>query len=399
MQPNSGIARDPSPSDSREGDTYSGGGAPADDPGVGSAVVSAQQTQLDHLEDAAAPIWPLDARADQLATLDGASRVSMLEAGSLISGRYRLSRFVSRGGMGEVYEAFDGFLGERVALKMILPAAYTPNAARELQSEVRLARRVTHPNVCRIHDLGLHADVSRRYWPIPFLTMEFIEGQTLGERLRAGRLPIWEAQSIARQLLLGLGAAHTAGVLHGDFKSDNVMLRQLENGDVEPVITDFGLARAFETSAYLASGGALAGSIDYMAPEQLLSGRLGRETDLFAFGVVFFQMITGRLPFSTGGSPIASAIRRLQERPELPSQVVAGLNPSIDEFILTCLRRERSDRFPDAEAALRALDACDTVENPRLGMRLRRAAVSIVSLYSPPDWQRWPISRWARRIL
>lgn len=393
MRPNQGIARDPSSDDAREGDTYSGGGAPTSAPVQGSAVVTAHAHES---SDAAPASWLIDARPDALATLDPLSDTGMLEPGSVIAGRYRLSRFVARGGMGEIYEAFDGFLGERVALKMILPAAHTPNAARELQSEVRLARRVTHPNVCRIHDLGLHADAKRRYWPIPFLTMEFIEGQTLGERLRSGgRMPIWEAQAVARQLLLGLGAAHAAGVLHGDFKSDNVMLRQLPNGEVEPVITDFGLARAFDASQYLASGGALAGSVDYMAPEQLLSGRLGRETDLFAFGVVFFQMITGRLPFSTGGSPIASAIRRLQERPELPSQVVPGLNPQIDEFILTCLRRERTDRFPDAESALRALDACDTADNPRLGARLRRAAVSIGSLYSV---QHWPITRWARRM-
>jgi serine/threonine protein kinase len=340
------------------------------------------------------PCWLAEGAAD--APEGWVRRALNLEAGTVIAGRYRLLRFLARGGMGEVYEAFDGFVRERVALKMLLPDhSLSASAANELVSEVRLARRITHPNVCRIHDLGLHGDARRRFRPLPFLSMEFIDGETLGERLRSGPLPAAEARVVARQLLLGLGAAHAAGVLHGDFKSDNVMLRRNASGELHAVIMDFGLARAFEAGAYLAKSGALAGSVDYMAPEQLLSAPLGRETDLFAFGVVLFEMLTGRLPFSSGGSPISSAIRRLQERPTLPSRSVGGLPGAVDDLVLTCLRRERSDRYPDAAVALQALEASGLGERPRSRPARQRAAGAFGALGAAwPSWrrafERWP---------
>jgi eukaryotic-like serine/threonine-protein kinase len=370
-QAESAEASDAPPSGIRAGDTYSGRAVPAGE----------REPEDDFLAEVtgdAVPCW-LAEGADAPAEGWGSHELN-LEPGTVIAGRYRLSRFIARGGMGEVYEAFDSFVRERVALKMILPdQSLSTSACNELVSEVRLARRITHPNVCRIHDLGLHGDARRRYRPLPFLSMEFIEGETLGDRLRSGPLPAAAVRAIARQLLLGLGAAHSAGVLHGDLKSDNVMLRRNPSGELDAVITDFGLARAFEAGAYLAQGGSLAGSVDYMAPEQLLSAPLGRETDLFAFGVVLFEMLTGRLPFSSGGSPISSAIRRLQERPALPSRSVSGLPPAVDAVVFTCLRRERRDRYPDAAAALRALEASGLGEPPRAAWPSWRRA-----------FERWP---------
>jgi tRNA A-37 threonylcarbamoyl transferase component Bud32 len=281
---------------------------------------------------------------------------SMFAPDALVASRYRIVRFVARGGMGEVYEAFDQELQERVALKTVVATACdSPLAERKLKAEVQLARRISHPNVCRTYDLGVHEPGGDRQ-RVRFLTMEFIDGESLGQRLRSGSLAQAEAYALAEQLLLGLGAAHAAGVLHGDFKSDNVMLRRGKGGELEALITDFGLARALDRHTPARDSQRLIGSPAYMAPEQVTGGELGPETDVFAFGVVFFEMLTGKLPFS-GQSPLAAAINRLNEAPQAPSSQREGMADLYDQFVLRCLSRQRERRFDDAQAALSALQA------------------------------------------
>jgi serine/threonine protein kinase len=283
---------------------------------------------------------------------------SLFTPGSVIANRYRIDRFLARGGMGEVYEAFDQELGERVALKTVVSTACdSPRAERKLKGEVQLARRISHPNVCRIYDLGVHEPSGSRP-RVRFLTMEFIDGESLGRRLKAGPLPIAEASAIARQLLAGLAAAHEAGVLHRDFKSDNVMLRREAGAGQEVVITDFGLARVLDPRgpAGISDSAHMVGSPAYMAPEQVMGHELGAETDVFAFGVVFFEMLTGKLPFE-GESAIVAAMNRLSQAAQPPSSLCEGLPRRFDEFVLKCLRRERKRRFADARSALAALEA------------------------------------------
>jgi hypothetical protein len=166
---------------------------------------------------------------------------------TMVADRYRIVRFVARGGMGEVYEAYDCDLRERVALKTVVSTACdSPRAVEYLKREVHLAHRVSHPNVCRIFDLNTHV-LEGTGTVVQFLTMEFVEGEVLGRRIRErGPLPVEQAQRVVRQLLQGLQAAHSAGILHRDFKSDNVMLRTTQDGELAPVILDFGLARALE---------------------------------------------------------------------------------------------------------------------------------------------------------
>jgi serine/threonine protein kinase len=294
--------------------------------------------------------------ARESSTLGGYS--SMFAPGSLIANRYRIDRFVARGGMGEVYEAFDQELGERVALKTVVSTACdSPRAERKLKGEVQLARRISHPNVCRIYDLGVHEPSAARP-RVHFLTMEFIDGESLGRRLKAGPLRLAEAGAIARQLLAGLAAAHEAGVLHRDFKSDNVMLRRDAGSGQQVVITDFGLARVLDPRgpAGISDSAHMIGSPAYMAPEQVMGHELGAETDVFAFGVVFFEMLTGKLPFE-GESAIVAAMSRLNQAAQAPSSVGEGLSRRFDEFVLKCLRRERKRRFADAKTALAALEA------------------------------------------
>jgi protein kinase-like protein len=281
-----------------------------------------------------------------------------LRVGSLVGGRYRIRRFVDRGGMGEVYEALDLKLNERVALKTVLcTVGDSAHAVRKLFAEVQLARRIAHRHVCRIYELHEHSDPHAGGAPVHFLTMEFIDGEKLSKHLAGGPLPLAEAQAIARQLLLGLDAAHEAGVLHLDFKSDNVMLRA---GSAAPdaIVMDFGLARALDTQSRLRTSELkqIAGSVAYMAPEQVeCQPVLGEAADIYAFGVVLFEMLTGHLPFE-GQSPAAVMLRRLKYPPPVPSSLRAEIPKALDEFVLGCLTRDPRRRYSDASQALAALD-------------------------------------------
>jgi protein kinase-like protein len=311
--------------------------------------------------------WDIDASFSDSATLGW---VTTFSKGRVVAGRYRITRFVARGGMGEVYEAYDKKLQERVALKTMLCASSdSPSALKRLCHEVQLARRIAHPNVCRTHELHEHKERKRARPPVHFVAMEYVDGETLADRLMRGPLPLHEALVIARQLLSGLEAAHSAGVLHLDFKSSNVMLR---HGACQPhaVIMDFSLSRALDKAAQLrTSEHRFAGSAGYMSPEQLdRRGELGPASDLYSFGVVLFEMLTGRSPFP-GDSLPAIIMQQLRARPPAPSSVVPALSPVLDAFVLKCLSREPGDRYPSIAAARVAFDevAGDEVVRRREG--------------------------------
>src|SRR5688572_12259607 len=182
---------------------------------------------------------------------DGEFAFRAFKPGTMLADRYRIKRFIGQGGMGEVYEAFDEMLRTRVALKTVLATAGdSTKAIRKLFDEVRNAQRVTHPSVCRINELHTHRDPSGQQPALHFFTMEFIDGERLKLYLRREQatLTVGEIVGIARRLLEGLRAAHAKGVVHLDFKSDNVMLRS-ERRPVEPVIMDFGLSRALDAES------------------------------------------------------------------------------------------------------------------------------------------------------
>ncbi|HMJ16497.1 MAG TPA: protein kinase [Polyangiaceae bacterium] len=303
------------------------------------------------------------------------ARRKNFEPGSIVAGRYRIVRFLGCGGMGEVYEAEDRMLGERVALKSLAPAlADSERAIAYLKSEVQLARRVSHPNVCRVFDLGVHGTDTPGH-EVHFLTMQLCPGDTLGQRVRRGPLPMDRVTRITEQLLQGLAAAHDAGILHRDFKSDNVILGEAEEDEPPLVtITDFGLARAFaEGQPHVTTSHLLVGSAAYMAPEQVEGGPLTEAVDIYGFGVVLFEMLTGSLPF-LADTPMAMAVQRLRRPPPRPSERVSSVPAAWDEFVLRCLAREPSKRFDSARAALRALPHLQ-VGRPR--MRLRPLLVGL----------------------
>ncbi len=283
----------------------------------------------------------------------------MFRGGDVLSERYRIVKFIAQGGMGDVYAAEDLELRERVAVKTVRQdVAQDAAAIDRFKREIHLARKVTHANVCRIYDVSHHLLAGRS--PVIYLTMELLEGPTLADHLdRHGAMSTESALPILRQIAEALQAAHRAGVIHRDFKSRNVMLVPATDGD-EPraVITDFGLARmstnADAFKAVTVTDGVI-GTPAYMAPEQVEGAEVTQAADLYALGVVMFEMVTGRLPF-TGESVISTAVKRLREPPPSPREFAPLLEERWERVILRCLARKPEDRYQSAQAVLEALE-------------------------------------------
>jgi serine/threonine protein kinase len=282
--------------------------------------------------------------------------IGRLAPGALVAGRYRIQSLLGRGGMGEVYAAHDVMLKEDIALKtLLLSANDDPQAALSLMTETRIGRKIGHPNVCRIHDVGTHEEQGQAEAFFYFMTMELIEGERLSRRLQHGPLRWREARAVAVQLLLGLGAMHAAGVLHRDLKSDNVMLTT-SRPEARAVIMDFGLSCWLRAPGARQEASDCAGSLAYMAPEQLEGRALSVQTDVFAFGVVLFEMLTGTLPFAPEGDTAQeTALSRRRQCSTVPSEWQPGLPAALDQLVLTCLRPRASERYSDTRRALRAL--------------------------------------------
>jgi len=266
--------------------------------------------------------------------------------GAVVAGRYRIYGLLGRGGMGEVYRADDLKLGQSVALKF-LPREVEADEARRARflNEVKLARQISHANVCRVYDVE---DLEGRH----FLSMEYVDGEDLAALLRRiGHLPREKATQIARQLCAGLAAAHEQGVLHRDLKPANVMI----DGRGRARITDFGLAVLSDHAAPADDG---AGTPVYMAPEQLAGRPATIKSDLYALGLVLYELFTGRRPFTASSM---EELARLQQEstPASPSSHVDGFDPAVERVILRCLRSEPRDRPASALAVAAALPGGD----------------------------------------
>jgi serine/threonine protein kinase len=277
--------------------------------------------------------------------------------GQLIAGRYRMLRFLGRGGMGEVYEVEDQTLHCRVALKTARREQINAHGASRLLQELQLARKISHPNVCRVFDIASHGDEPSDSL---LLTMELIEGETLAERIkREGPIPPGQALTLARQMAAALDAAHAAGVIHRDFKSSNVMLTRDDRGLERAVVTDFGLALgsqpAGDAAPTMTGTGKILGTLDYMAPEQVLGADATPLSDNYSFGMVLYEMIAGMRPFA-GLNPVGAVYRRLQDQIPSPLLLVPGLGKQWERAILGCLKRDANARFLHASDAIRILD-------------------------------------------
>ncbi|HLG97050.1 MAG TPA: protein kinase [Bryobacteraceae bacterium] len=261
--------------------------------------------------------------------------------GELLDGRFRIMREVACGGMGIVFEAVDEKLKRRIALKAAKPGFHS-----RLPPEVRHATEISHPNVCKIYEIHT---ASTEQGDVDFLTMEFLEGETLAARLERGTLPAAEAQIIARQLCAGLAEAHRNRVIHGDLKSANVILTKTADGAIRAVITDFGLAGRSEGDQLVIQSGAQGGTPAYMAPELWSGAKANVASDIYALGVILYELACGRRPFSeqpTG--PVPSGGEPSKRFPE-------PAHPKWDRILARCLhpdpiRRHRS--ASDIEQAL-----------------------------------------------
>ena len=277
--------------------------------------------------------------------LSGADAIShgRFAPGTVFDGRYRILGVLGRGGMGEVYRADDLRLGQPVALKF-LPASLSRDPVRlaQFHNEVRVARQISHPTVCRVYDIG-EAD------GVQYLSMEYVDGEDLASSLRrVGRFPEDRATEIARQLCAGVAAAHERGVVHRDLKPANVML----DGSGRVRIMDFGLAAIGQVDDIRS------GTPAYMAPEQLRGTEVTRRSDIFALGLVLYELFTGRRAFT---APTLGELASQHESgpPTAPSTIVTSLDPAIERAILRCLDPDPARRPSSALAVSAALPGGD----------------------------------------
>ena len=311
--------------------------------------------------------------------------LSAFRAGEVIASRYEVLGLLGSGGMGEVYEVTDTLLGEKVALKSVAVSMPLDDAGmRRLKAEVQLARRVTHLNVCRVFDAGLHAlpgDGGRQPASIPFFTMELLSGETLRSFMaRTGPLPVERALELVEQLAAGIDAAHSARVVHADLKSDNVML-VVEGAETRVVVTDFGLAKNLGGTARRGrgSGTSFAGTVGYLAPERLRGGAASCAADIYALGVIVFELLTGRLPFAPE-LPLSKALEAREA--ELAQLMTRELPARVAAAVARSLATDPRDRFTTASELVAAIRAARTHSGRRVRLFLS-ATVALAAMIGP----------------
>jgi len=266
-----------------------------------------------------------------------------LRAGTIFHGRYEIQSQLGRGGMGMVYQARDRTLDEVVAIKVLRPDfGQDPRMTDRFKSEIKLARRVRHKNVCAIHDYGEDRGLL-------YISMELVDGVDLKKILRErGGLPAAEAYALAIQVADGLQAVHDAGIIHRDLKSPNIMV------DSKGVarLMDFGVAKRFGEGTVTATGN-IVGTPEYMSPEQAQGRRLGFGSDIYALGIVAYEMFTGRVPFR-GETPISTILKHINDPPPLDGPPAAGIPPDLKPVLRRCLAKEPGERYASARETAEA---------------------------------------------
>ena len=270
--------------------------------------------------------------------------IDRLERGILFAGRYEIIEEIGRGGMGRVYRAYDRQLKEDVALKLLKPEiSFNEKAVERFRNELKFARRIAHPRVCRMYDLG-ESGLAH------YLTMEYVEGEDLKAFIRrSDHLTTAKALDIGRQIAEGLEEAHRLGVVHRDLKPQNVMIDR----EGKAKIMDFGLARISETEG-LTGSGLMLGTPEYMSPEQVDLKDVDGRVDIYALGIILYEMVTGHVPFK-GETPLAVALKQKNEK----ARDVRESNPLVPDtlisVILKCLEKDPGHRYQTAAETSEAL--------------------------------------------
>ena len=275
-----------------------------------------------------------------------------LNAGQSFGSRYHIIRALGAGGMGVVYQAWDSELGVAVALKVIRPEVLLdPGSAGEVERrfkrELVLARQVTHKHVVRIHDLG-------ELDGIKYLTMPFVEGENLADVLkRDGKIPVARAIAIGKQIASGLAAAHEVGVVHRDLKPENIMIA----ADGGALIMDFGISRSVSHTGTATAMGAVIGTLEYMAPEQAQGHAVDHRADIYSFGLVLYDMLTGRQRIARRDNAMSEMMSRLQHAPPSIRTLDAGLPEALDRIVTKCLQSDEKARYATTAELVADLEA------------------------------------------
>jgi eukaryotic-like serine/threonine-protein kinase len=260
--------------------------------------------------------------------------------GTSLNGRYRLEARIAAGGMSTVYRAFDETLERQVAVKLMHREVAADSAQLErFRREARSVARLSHPHIVGVIDTGDDGDPSH---PRPYIVLEYVEGETLKERIRRnGRLPITEAIAYAIEIARALGLAHAQHIVHRDVKPQNVLI----DHEGSAKVTDFGIARTLEEDGLTADGRVL-GTTDYVSPEQALGRHVSGQSDLYSLGVVLYEMLTGEVPF-TGENQVAVAMKHVRE--ELPDVQVKRpeISAALASVVEIATAKREADRYAD----------------------------------------------------
>jgi serine/threonine protein kinase/Flp pilus assembly protein TadD len=261
-----------------------------------------------------------------------------LTRGTVFAGRYEIIEELGAGGMGKVYRAHDTKLNEEVALKLIKPEiAADKRTVERFRNEIKNARKISHPNVCRTHDLGEEGKTL-------YLTMEYIRGEDLKSLIhRMKVLAVGSAVSVGRQIAEGLAEAHKQGIVHRDLKPGNVMIDK----DGQAKIMDFGIARSL-VGGGITGEGAIIGTPEYMSPEQVEGKPADARADIYALGIILFEMVTGQVPFE-GDTPFAIAVKHKSESPPVPKKLAPQIPEGLNRLILKCLEKDKAKRYQTAD--------------------------------------------------
>ena len=301
-------------------------------------------------------------------------------------GKYEIRGEIARGGFATVYRAHDVDLDREVAIKVLAPhLTWEANFAARFQQEARVAARLKHSNIVTIYEIGEEDGAL-------FIAMELAQAGSLRDRLaKVGALDVEETIELLGPIAAALDFAHVNGIIHRDVKPANILLDPDENGDVRPILTDFGLVKALANSAELTQSGAIIGTVEYMAPEQAdtdLAHEIGPATDIYGLGVVAYHMLTGRVPFSDS-SAARVLVAHLTKEPPPPSSIRADLPVGVSEAILRALAKEPENRYPSATAFVDALRMASEAPPP-VGDVEKPTATAL----PPPDQPKrsaWPI--------
>ncbi|MGB7294128.1 MAG: protein kinase [Candidatus Aminicenantales bacterium] len=279
-----------------------------------------------------------------------------LPRGTQFAGRFEVVEKLGDGGMGAVYRVMDTKIQEEIALKLFKPGVVPdPSAIERFKNELKLARRIIHKNICCVYDLNEEEG-------LPYITMEYVPGEDLRSLLRrAGRLSVEKILSVARQACDGLAEAHRLGVVHRDLKPANIMIDR--EGNVH--IMDFGIARPLSGSE-LTEAGTMIGTPDYMSPEQAAGRPTDRRSDIYSFGIILYEMVTGRVPF-VGETALSVALKHKTDIPAPPGDLNIQSPPGLNRLVLKCLEKRPEDRYQHAAEILSELLE---VEAEHMGKRI-----------------------------